>query len=114
MSRGYRDAFPVDSRSSAHDAGRPGYFTSPPDGFPGADFKSMSRAQRIALLHSILEQKVHGLAFSPYLDGQSPGLEIDQQQIRDRLSIIQPYTRACRRIGPDLRAIPVASTTAGQ
>lgn len=96
MSRGYRDAFPVDSRSSAHGGGRPGYFTSPPDGFPGADFKSMSRAQRIALLHSILEQKVHGLAFSPYLDGQSPGLEIGEQQIRDRLSIIQPYTRWIR------------------
>ena len=96
MSRGYRDWFPVDSRSSAHAAGRPDFFTSPPTGFPGADFQSMSRDQRIALLRSILERKVHGLAFSPYLDGQSPGLEMSEQQIRDRLAVIQPYTRWIR------------------
>jgi exo-beta-1,3-glucanase (GH17 family) len=96
MSRGYRDAFPVDSRSSAHGAGRPGYFTSPPTGFPGADFASMSWAQRIALLHDILAQRIHGLSFSPYLDGQSPGLEIAEEQIRARLAIIQPYTRWIR------------------
>lgn len=96
MSRGYREAFPVDSRSSAHGQGRPDYFTSPPTGFPGADFKNMSRAARIALLRSILGEKVHGLAFSPYLDGQSPGEQISEQQIRERMQIIAPFTRWIR------------------
>ncbi len=96
MSRGYRDHFPVDSRSSAHGAGRPGFFESPPTGFAGADFESLSRDDRLALFRSILERKVHGLAFSPYLDGQSPGLAVSEQQIRDRLAIIAPFTRWIR------------------
>jgi exo-beta-1,3-glucanase (GH17 family) len=99
MSRGYRDAFPVDSRSSAHGDGRPGFYPSPTGGFPGADFKSMTRAERVALLQQILARKLHGLAFSPYLDGQSPGQPIDEQQIRDRLAVIQPYTTWIRTFG---------------
>jgi len=96
MSRGYRDWFPVDSRSSAHAAGRPGFFASPPTGFPGADFAAMTRAERVELLHSILARKVHGLAFSPYLDGQAPGIEVGERQIRERMAIIQPWTRWVR------------------
>ncbi|MBD3220810.1 glycosyl hydrolase [bacterium] len=56
----------------------------------------MTREQRIALFRRILERKVHGLAFSPYLDGQSPGIELDERQIRERLAIIQPHTRWIR------------------
>ncbi len=96
MSKGYRDAFPVDSQSSANLTGRPDFFSSPPSVFAGTDFSGMSREDRISLLRELLSQKLHGLSFSPYVDGQSPGTEISEQQILERLSIIKPYTRWIR------------------
>lgn len=96
MSRGYREAFPVDSRSSANPWGRPGFFSSPPQTFAGLDFSVLSREQRLALMREILKRRIHGIAFSPYLDGQSPGTEISAEQIQARLKIIRPYARWIR------------------
>ena len=62
----------------------------------GKDFSSMSHAERVALFRKILERKIHGIAFSPYMDGQKPGHEIGEAQIRARLDIIAPYTRWIR------------------
>jgi len=42
-------------------------------------------------LRDLLEAKLHGIAFSPYLDGQRPGIEIGEAQIRARMQILQPY-----------------------
>ena len=56
----------------------------------------MSRADKEALLREILRRKIHGLSFSPYMEGQSPGTEIGAQQIRERLAIIEPYTHWIR------------------
>ena len=39
---------------------------------------------------------VHGLCFSPYLDGQGPGSLVDESQIRARMQIIQANTRWVR------------------
>jgi len=44
----------------------------------------------------VLHAGVHGLCFSPYLEGQSPGSLVDEAQIRARLEIIRPYTRWVR------------------
>ena len=43
-----------------------------------------------------LQSGVHGLCFSPYLEGQSPGSKISESQIRERLKMIRPYTRWIR------------------
>ena len=43
-----------------------------------------------------LQRGVHGLCFSPYLEGQQPGSQIDEAQIRERLRILQPHTRWVR------------------
>lgn len=56
----------------------------------------MSRADKVELFRAILEHRIHGLSFSPYVRGQSPGVEISGEQIRERLRIIQPYTRWIR------------------
>jgi exo-beta-1,3-glucanase (GH17 family) len=40
----------------------------------------------------ILFSGVHGLSFSPYLEGQEPGSIVSEAQIRARLGIVQPYT----------------------
>ncbi len=45
---------------------------------------------------SVLQRGVHGLCFSPYLEGQSPGSQVSAAQIRERLQIIQPHTRWIR------------------
>lgn len=39
-----------------------------------------------------LQRGVHGLCFSPYLEGQKPGDQIAEAQIRERLQIIRPHT----------------------
>ncbi len=43
-----------------------------------------------------LQRGVHGLCFSPYLEGQQPGTQIGEAQIRERLKIIRPHTRWIR------------------
>ena len=43
-----------------------------------------------------LHAGVHGLCFSPYLEGQGPGSIVRESQIRARLGIIRPYTRWVR------------------
>jgi glucan 1,3-beta-glucosidase len=45
---------------------------------------------------AVLKRGVHGLCFSPYLEGQAPGAQIGEAQIRERMKIIQPYTRWIR------------------
>jgi sugar (glycoside-pentoside-hexuronide) transporter len=45
---------------------------------------------------AVLNAGVHGLCFSPYLEGQSPGSQIGAAQIRARLELIRPYTRWVR------------------
>lgn len=47
---------------------------------------------------AILEQKISGISFSPYLEGQDPSVKslISEQQIADRLEIIRPYTHWVR------------------
>ena len=49
-----------------------------------------------AALQETLERHIHGLCFSPYLDGQKPGAQISEAQIRERMKIIQPYTQWVR------------------
>lgn len=44
----------------------------------------------------ILKNGVHGLCFSPYMDGQEPGDVLSEQQIRRRIEIIKPYTKWIR------------------
>ena len=43
-----------------------------------------------------LESKIHGLCFSPYDQGQNPGDEISEAQIRRKLECILPYTSSIR------------------
>jgi exo-beta-1,3-glucanase (GH17 family) len=55
---------------------------------------------------------VHGLGFSPYMDGQAPPDFVTEQQIRDRLSIVAVYADRIRNWGmrSGLEAIPRIAT----
>ena len=94
MSKNDNDSYEVHSRSSANVYERAAELQVSP--IRGIDFSQLSQADRLALLQQILKRKIHGISFSPYLDGQSPGIHISEQQIRERLAIIQPYTRWIR------------------
>ena len=41
---------------------------------------------------AVLNAGLHGLCFSPYLEGQAPGAQISEAQIRARLEIVRPHT----------------------
>jgi exo-beta-1,3-glucanase (GH17 family) len=97
VSKTNENAYEVSSRSSAAvSLRRSGYPLPGSAGLLGTDLSNMSETDKAALLREILQQKIHGISFSPYIDGQSPGTEIGEQQIRERLAIIQPYTNWIR------------------
>ena len=62
----------------------------------GLDISTLSTDDLRALVRKILEDKIHGLSFSPYIEGQGPGTIVEEAQIRDRLAIIEPYVRWIR------------------
>ena len=62
----------------------------------GIDFTSMSADDKLDLLRALLDRRIHGISFSPYLDGQGPGSEITEDQIGARLGIVQPYVNWIR------------------
>ncbi|MEM8937038.1 MAG: glycosyl hydrolase family 17 protein [Pseudomonadota bacterium] len=62
----------------------------------GVDISSESSEALSRLFKLIRDQKIHGISFSPYIEGQSPGAKISDSQIRERLSIIQPYVNWIR------------------
>jgi glucan 1,3-beta-glucosidase len=53
---------------------------------------SQARSTLAAEFTATLQRGVHGLCFSPYLEGQQPGDTIPEAQIRERLRIIRPHT----------------------
>lgn len=62
----------------------------------GIDISTLSTDDLRALVRKILESKIHGLSFSPYIEGEGPGTIIKETQIRDRLAIIEPHVRWIR------------------
>jgi len=48
------------------------------------------------LCRKVLEEGVHGFCSSPYVEGQQPGDQLSEEQIRRRLEIIRPYTQWIR------------------
>ncbi|MFT5505522.1 MAG: exo-beta-1,3-glucanase (GH17 family) [Gammaproteobacteria bacterium] len=55
-----------------------------------------TKAHKTQLLRQLLELKIHGISFSPYIDGQSPGVQIGEDQIRQRMNIIKEHCRWIR------------------
>lgn len=58
----------------------------------GEDFSNKSTADLKKLFRKYLDNGIHGLCFSSYLEGQAPGSLVSEGQIRDRIGIIKPYT----------------------
>lgn len=62
----------------------------------GIDFANKSDAELKSLFSTVLKNGMHGLCFSPYVEGQNPGDQLTEEQIRRRMKIIQPYTKWIR------------------
>ena len=62
----------------------------------GIDISAMSIDDLRAIIRRILEAEIHGLCFSPLVEGQRPGTEVGEAQIRERLSVIAPSVRWVR------------------
>jgi GPH family glycoside/pentoside/hexuronide:cation symporter len=62
---------------------------------PGA-MPAHSRAALDNDFAAVLREGMHGLCFSPFVEGQAPGTPVDPAQIRERLEVIRPYTRWVR------------------
>jgi exo-beta-1,3-glucanase (GH17 family) len=62
----------------------------------GINVAVLSEKELRRLVKDILDEKVHGISFSPYVEGQGPGTQIGQAQIRERLAFIQDYTNWIR------------------
>ncbi|SNZ01795.1 glycosyl hydrolase family 17 protein [Flagellimonas pacifica] len=60
------------------------------------DYSGKSVGELKKLCRQVLEDGMHGLCFSPYVEGQKPGDQISEEQIRQRMEIIKPYTKWVR------------------
>jgi exo-beta-1,3-glucanase (GH17 family) len=60
------------------------------------DYEGMSKFELKKLYRKTLKQGVHGLCSSPYEEGQEPGNQLSETQIRRRLEIMKPYTEWIR------------------
>jgi exo-beta-1,3-glucanase (GH17 family) len=62
----------------------------------GLDISNLTMADLRALVKDILTAKIHGISFSPYVEGQGPGTQLGEAQIRERLEFIQPFVNWVR------------------
>ena len=62
----------------------------------GIDHANKTSKELQSLFKKVLENGMHGLCFSTYEDGQGPGTQITEAQIRRRMEIIKPYTKWVR------------------
>jgi exo-beta-1,3-glucanase (GH17 family) len=83
----------------AHSGAPPAAGPAQSGGWAPAGPELWTRATRDALaaeFSATLQRGMHGLCFSPYLEGQQPGDQIAEAQIRERLQVIRPHTRWVR------------------
>ncbi|MBT8266851.1 MAG: glycosyl hydrolase [Bacteroidia bacterium] len=62
----------------------------------GIDFANKTEIGIKNLFKRLLKNGMHGLCFSPYLEGQEPQSQLTDEQIRRRMKIIKPYTKWIR------------------
>ena len=62
----------------------------------GVDLENKSQDELRTLYYQYLNRGMHGICFSPYLEGQEPGTQITEEQIRRRMEIVSPHTKWIR------------------
>jgi len=95
MSDVYRNAFPAEVWTGSGNVGRAGFLPETAVLEPSA-LIDLSPEEKRARYRAILERGIHGISYSPYMDGQEPGMDIGADQIRQRMEIVRPTTRWIR------------------
>jgi glucan 1,3-beta-glucosidase len=62
----------------------------------GIDASNLSTDDLRSLARNILDARIHGISFSPYLEGQGPGTQLCGDQIEQRLEVIRPHVNWVR------------------
>lgn len=62
----------------------------------GIEVNAMSRDGLKEQSKNLLNEKMHGICFSPYEGTQKPGDPIGEDQVRRKLALLQPYTKWIR------------------
>ncbi len=62
----------------------------------GVDFSKMTTSELENTFSKVLNNGIHGISFSAYLEGQAPGSQISETQVRERMDILQPYVKWVR------------------
>ena len=60
------------------------------------DYQNKTTEELRQLFRKVLDAGMHGLCFSPYEEGQEPGEQLSEEQIRRRIEVIKPYTKWIR------------------
>ena len=55
----------------------------------GVNADGLTLDEMKAIVKKLLEDQIHGISFSPYIEGQGPGTQISAEQIQERLAPIQ-------------------------
>lgn len=77
----------------------------------GVDPQLLSEADMALIIKQLIDNKLHGLAYSPYMDGQDNTFQASAKQIEERMQVLAPHidwirTFSCTR-GNEL-APPIA------
>jgi len=62
----------------------------------GIDMHGLGESGMGPIIEEVLAEKLHGVAFSPYVDGQDNKTEVGAEQIRARMEMLAPHTRWIR------------------
>lgn len=62
----------------------------------GIDISALSKSELESAFLKLLKQGIYGISFSAYLENQSPGSIISEEQIETRMKIIKPYVKWVR------------------
>jgi len=62
----------------------------------GQDISNKTDHELRSVFTEVLNNGMHGVCFSPYLADQKPGSLITEEQIRNKLELIRPYTQWIR------------------
>ena len=75
----------------------------------------MTEEDILSLFHEVLNNGIHGICYSLYEEGQSPGDIISAEQIKRRIDILKPYTEWVRSFSciEGNEQIPVIAKEAG-
>lgn len=61
-----------------------------------AQHAELSVADKRNAIDTIMTQGLHGICFSPYIEGQGPGSALSKEQITERLAVLQHHTQWIR------------------